>query len=217
MSVEIWLTFDNRTQCLQLPVNPSEFSVKTGSANETITVQNLGEVSIIQDPVLVTIDFSSHFPKEYGPYCATTNLIAPADAVDMIQVWKDSGRPCRLIVNNDEGVSWNIPVTIESFTVKEMAGDVGSVYYDISLREYRFTQVRQLTAKSAGGKVEVQLNSAKKRTNEQVTPKVHEVRQGQTVQEIGLLYQLDYLAIAQLNNLRPPYNLDGIKKLRLLP
>lgn len=207
MSVEIWLTFNKNSEKLQLPVNPSQLGMKAGSANESVSVQRLGEVTIIQDPVLKTFDFSSQFPKYHAPFCEYTDIPDPREAVAMIERWKESGYPIRFMVINDDGIEWNYLVTIESFQPREDAGDVGTIYYDLSLKEYKFIKVRTTETKTENGETYARVNQKGNRPNEKMKPKSYNVKSGDNLYLIGKSVGVDYLKIAQANKIKPPYTI----------
>ncbi|WP_176560176.1 LysM peptidoglycan-binding domain-containing protein [Brevibacillus dissolubilis] len=208
MSVDIWITYNNNDEWIMLPVNPGELSIQNGSANETVSVQGLGEVSIIQNDVLTVYSFSSHFPKHYGPYCKYVEIPDPKAAVAVITKWRQSGQPCRFIVSNDHGMDINIAVTIETFDIKEQAGDVGSLYYDITLREYKYIQVRQVVEKKNAGETKTVIASkVGQRPNERPKPSSYTVKKGDSLYVIGRILNVDHMKIAQANNIKAPYTI----------
>lgn len=210
MSAEFWLTFNNRAEVLQLPVNPSEIGYSAGSINEKVTVQRLGEICIIQDPALKTFSLSSQFPKNWFPSCATRDIPDPQEAVSMIQRWKDSGMPCRLTVVSDEGMNLNFAVTIESFEPKEIAGDVGTIYYEMELQEYRFITIRTVETKVDGSAT---ASTKGTRPSEKPKAKSHTVKAGENLTVIGQKTKTSWQKIAQANGLKAPYTIYPNQKL----
>lgn len=65
--MEFWLSFQNNAERFQLPVNPGELSIGDEAQHATVNVSKLGEVSIIQDPALKTVEFSTFFSRGLGP------------------------------------------------------------------------------------------------------------------------------------------------------
>ena len=59
-SYQIWLETDK--QKLLLPVNPEVINIKISGNNQSVTVAELGEIPIPQDPKAVVLSFSSFFP-----------------------------------------------------------------------------------------------------------------------------------------------------------
>lgn len=206
-SVEIYLTFNGSEDGICLPVNPSEISIQAGSANESVSVQRLGEVTIIQDPVLKTFSFSSQFPKHYGPYCVYKGIPEPYEAVAKIEKWKSSGFPVQFIVINPNGLDWDLTVTIESITYKEIAGDVGTVYYDLSLKEYRYIKPRTLETKQVNGQTKVKVSQKGKRPNPKIKPKSYMVKAGDSLWTISRRVGVAYEKIAEANGIKAPYTI----------
>ncbi|MGP3782459.1 hypothetical protein [Paenibacillus sp. 1A_MP2] len=66
MSREVWLSWNNNAERLRLPVNPPDITIGNGSQTTTVDVAGIGEVAIINDPVLKTFEFSSFFPLRGG-------------------------------------------------------------------------------------------------------------------------------------------------------
>lgn len=212
---EFWLSFNNNAEMLQLPVNPSELNISNGSANERISVQNLGEATILQDPVLKPFDFGSFFPKQPGAYLCIPwgDLQDPWEYIETIERWKNSGMPIRFVVTQ---TPINFAVSIESFIYYEKGGDVGTQYFDISLLEYKFIKARQIATKtdSAGNK-SVTVSSKGKRPSAKVKPKTYKVKKGDNLFEIGKNQKLAWKDIASKNNIKPPYVIQPNQVLKL--
>ncbi len=206
-SVEIYLLYNGAEEGLCLPVNPSEISVQAGSANETVSVQRLGEVTIIQDPVLKTISFSSQFPKHYGPYCVYKGIPEPYEAVAMVEKWRNSGHPVQFLVINSDGLDLDLMATIESITYKETAGDVGTIYYDISLKEYRYIKPRTVETKEVNGEKRAKVSKKGKRPNHKIKPKSYTVKAGDSIWTISRRVGVAYEQIAEANGIKAPYRI----------
>jgi nucleoid-associated protein YgaU len=137
---EIWLTANENRDRLQLPINPPSIDIDAGSQNTSVNVAGLGEVTILQEPGAKVFEFASLFPATYGPYCETTNIPNPWDAVNFIEKYK-SNTPFRFIITN---TPVNMLVSVEDFKYSEKAGDVGTIAYSLKLKEYRIVKPRQI-------------------------------------------------------------------------
>lgn len=148
--MEFWLSFNNFAERLQLPVNPREFRVRVGNKNSVIDIQALGELNLIGGEKLAEAQLESFFPAQWAPYCATTNIPIPFDAVMLIEKWRRSGRPVRLIITE---TPVNLACAIEDFEYGERGGS-RDMDYTLLLREYRFIAVRKVGGEStpAGAK-----------------------------------------------------------------
>lgn len=137
--MEFWLSFNNFAEKLQLPVPPPEFRITTGNLNETVTIANLGDVNLIGGEALASIEISSFFPAKATSY-TSTSVPDPYKAVEQIEEWRKSKKPIRLIIT---GTPINLACAIESFNWGERGGS-RDVEYTLSLKEYRFIQVKQV-------------------------------------------------------------------------
>ncbi len=199
---QFWLSFNNGEQRLQLPVNPSRLKMPRNFANESIDVLGLGEITVIQDPQAKTFSFSSQFPAVYGPYCEYEDIPSPERAVEIIDDWIQSGKPIRFIVTN---TNINFAVSIETFTPEEKAGDVGTIYYDLELKEYKFIQIRQIEVKS--GTINIGAK-ASQRPDEREKPKNYVVKPGDSLWKIAKAQLGDgsqYKTVAAANRIKPNY------------
>lgn len=143
MSKELWLTYDTYKETIQIPVNPPELKIASGSQNDSFNVFNLGEVTVLQKPKAATFSFESFFPKLPGPYLdiIPDNLWDPELYVAQINLWRSEYHPVRFIVTDTE---INTLCSIEDFSYSERAGDVGTIYYSITLKEYNVITPRVL-------------------------------------------------------------------------
>ena len=150
MSKEIWLTYDTYRETIQIPVNPPELKVSSGSQNESYNVLNLGEVTVFQKPKAAVFIFESFFPKLPGPYLdiSPDKLWEPQLYIDRIDLWRVGYHPVRFIVTDSE---INTLCSIEDFSWSERGGDVGTIYYSLTLKEYPVLTPRVL--KNINGKL----------------------------------------------------------------
>lgn len=168
--MEFWLSFNNFTEKLQLPVNPGEFRIRTGNKNTVVDIQALGEINLIGGERLVEVELSSFFPAAWAPYCSYQDISKPYDAVALIEKWRKSGRPIRLIITD---TLINYPMAIEEFEYGERGG-TRDVNYSLTLREYRFVQVKQVGQTS-------QAAAPSARPDEKPKPNVYIVKSGDTL------------------------------------
>lgn len=168
--MEFWLSFNNFQEKLQLPVNPGEFNIKVGNKNTVIDIQNLGDINLIGKEKLAEIQLSSFFPKNFAPYCATQYFPGPYEAVALIEKWRKSGKPIRLIITE---TPINMACAIEDFEYGERGG-TRDVEYTLLLREYRFIQIKKVGEQSQTG-----LKSP--RPDTRPTPKTYTVKSGDTL------------------------------------
>ncbi|MDP5273551.1 LysM peptidoglycan-binding domain-containing protein [Chengkuizengella axinellae] len=141
--MEFWLTFNNNAEVLQLPVNPDSIRISYGMKYTDLNVSQLGEYSIINNKTLSEYSFSSFFPRDENPsFCEYSNIPKPWTAVEKIRTWQTSGNPLRLTIT---GTPINSAVTVRNFDIEEKAGEVGDLYYSLSLKEYKFITFQTIT------------------------------------------------------------------------
>lgn len=211
VTIQIWFHFDNFALSHQLPVLPPEIKVTCGSQNETVKIAGLGETTIIQDPAAKTFTWESWFPATKDPTWAHPHVHPPSVYVKNFTAWKDSGKPFRLIIIGD---SWNVNVaaTIEKFTYSERGGDVGTIHYSITCKEYKFITPRKLqqvqsTSVNAPQKAVMTVSSKPQRPNTREVPKEYRVKSGDTLSIIGRRFGIPWREIAAKNGIKAPYTI----------
>ena len=135
---EFW--FRQGATDFQIPLNPENINVSNSLGTRTFEVQGLGDVTIIKSPELLSFSFSSELPLYFYPGVNYRDLLPPLDTFMLINGLKNNG-PVQFIVTN---TPVNLPVTIQSFNVQELGGDVGTLPYDITLVEYRSSEIRSV-------------------------------------------------------------------------
>lgn len=142
-SCQFWLTNNAGTDRIQIPVLPEQIDISHGASNDSLSVAGLGEITIIQDRQAITFKWDSHFPAVWHQGCCVERgaLLAPSVYRDKIVEWLSTPKPIKFIAT-DSGI--NTFCTIESFDYHEQGGDPDTLYYSISLKEYREVIVRQL-------------------------------------------------------------------------
>ncbi|WP_442601722.1 LysM peptidoglycan-binding domain-containing protein [Paenibacillus sp. KN14-4R] len=134
--MEFWLSFNNGEEKLRLPVPPSSFEMQTGSTNTTVNLNDVGEINLIGKRRLKAISLASYFPIQDDGLCQYRDFPKPQKCVEMIEKWRDSGRPIRLIITGDS-LTINEAMAIESFNYSQKHGPQ-DIYYSLELKEYRF-------------------------------------------------------------------------------
>lgn len=172
------LSFNNGTEKLQLPVNPEEFEMQTSLDNETVNIQEVGEIILIGNRKLDEIKLESFFPNQQYPFCTYKDFPKPYDCVALIKKWRDSKKPIRLVITDTDV---NHAVAIESFDYSEKDG-TRDVYFNLSLREYRFLNVY------AKGKTTNKNTNLKVRPSEKAATTSYTVKKGDTLWAIAKKY-----------------------------
>lgn len=175
---QMWITGNAEQEKLQIPVLPEKFTVSIGSKNSSVDVVGLGEITIKQSRPAYQFSFSSFFPPTNFPGIENVALSAPQSCVNRIEGWIDGDKPVHVIIT---GVGVNAYCTIEKFTHYEQGGDVGTIYYDLSLKEYREVTIRQVTVAGSTATVE----KTETRVDNTTTPKTYTVKKGDCLWNIA--------------------------------
>ena len=141
---QMWLTYDGEKEKIRLPVLPEQFTVSMGSKDKSIDIAGLGEILVAQSRPATEISFSSFLPAATFPCIQFSHIYEPKTIRDKLIKWKNSKKPIHLIVPG-HGIDCYCRIT--KFKPSEKGGDVGTIYYDITLKEYREITVRQVTIK----------------------------------------------------------------------
>ncbi|WP_244933652.1 LysM peptidoglycan-binding domain-containing protein [Neobacillus mesonae] len=133
---------------LQLPVNPESITVDSPFGYEDITVPKLGEFTVINERMPRTFSLESFFPRDYNAvYCEYTKIPKPADAVAKIEKFRSNKKPVKLSIT---GTKVNFAVTIREFEYEpERAGNPGDIYFSMSLKEYKTSNISMIKKKKA--------------------------------------------------------------------
>lgn len=200
---KMYLTLNNGKQKIAIPVLPEEFSVTVSGKLTSVDVVGLGEILVIEDRPAFAMTFSSVFPADECD---------PQSIVDSIKRGIATKKPVQLIVT---GMDINMYCAISDFPYSEKGGDVGSIYYSLTLKEYRSPTVRTISVSSAQ-KASVQSSGARVDNREQA--KTYTVKSGDCLYNIAkaqLGKASRWPEIASLNGIKSPYYIYAKQSLRL--
>ncbi|MBO9606607.1 MAG: LysM peptidoglycan-binding domain-containing protein [Paenibacillaceae bacterium] len=140
---------------LWLPVNPEEVQIRREKNIETVSLYQLGEIDFGTGEKVKEISFASFFPYRYDArYCKYEPLPKPQVAMDMLNDWKSSRNPVRLIVTAKQSeldpaessealyLNINVLVLIASHNSTIRGGEAGDLYYELTCRTWREIKVR---------------------------------------------------------------------------
>lgn len=180
---QIWITYDREKQKIRLPVLPESFRVTNGSLNETVDISGLGEIVIKQDRPALGFTFSSFFPAAKYPGIEYTPLPTPEKCYNTINDWKNGDSPVHLIIT---GAGINLYCTIEDFPKEERGGDIGTIYYSMTLKEYREVKIRQIAINATTKKAKITATTA--RVDNSAASKTYTVVKGDCLWNIAKKY-----------------------------
>lgn len=176
---QMWITYNAESEKLRIPVLPETFTVSIGSNNSSVNIVGLGEIVIKQARPAFQFSFSSFFPATSFPGVNCT-LSPPLSCVDKLKNWQEGEKPVHLILT-DLGV--NVFCTIERFNYYEQGGDVGTIHYDLTLKEYREVAAKQVKVDAKSKKATVENTEA--RVDNSVQPKTYTVAAGDCLWSIA--------------------------------
>lgn len=171
--MEIWLSFNNNAERLRLAVLPSSFEVEVANLNTRININEIGNINLIGKSDLKELTLESFFPAQEYYFVEYKGFSSPYSCVEMIEGWRNSGKPIRLIITNTH---INLAMAIESFSYGERDGS-GDVYYSLGLAEYKFIGVKERS--ESRGYIQNHKREAKK------IPKEYTVKSGDTLWSIA--------------------------------
>ncbi|MNW51266.1 hypothetical protein D3C74_287480 [compost metagenome] len=178
------LSFNNKEEVLQLPINPSEIEVSESGQGSTYDVIGLGQINVIKDRELTEYSFNGLFPAQWYPFVTTDNLLYPVEYIKAIEKWMTTKRPIRFIFTSDT-YDINTPVSIESFAWREVAGSGGDIEYSIKLKKYVFYAARKIVKESTTSGGKIQKKTAAARPNDQQQPKTYTMVAGDSLWKVA--------------------------------
>lgn len=195
---DIWLKQGNIV--FRFPLLPESFKIGNNARNKSYNIEGLGEVTTIKSPNLLEFSFSSHFPKNHFIGCQYTNLIDPKIVVVLLENIKRNG-PVRLIIT---GTPINMLCTIEKFPFSENGGDIDSLQYSITFKEYRRVVPRSVQVKDGVATIDNQ----EIRVSGKIPQDTTFVKPGDNLYKIARKQYGDggrWPEIATKNSIRSPY------------
>ena len=131
--LQIWLKGGGER--VRIPVLPSSYTITSEQDNTSVTVCNLGEVTLRGKRKLQQVSFSSFFPMHYDASYCDVRSKSPISMVNKIEAMKQAGS-VKLIITGILAMK----VTIESFEWGEN-DRTGDIAYTLTMKEYRTDRI----------------------------------------------------------------------------
>lgn len=130
--MEIWL--NNGNDKIRFPVLPSSFKIGTSQNNTSENVHRKGEINLLGERNLETVELSSFFPAQEYDFCQYKGFNTnPYTYINKIKDWKQNKITPTLVITGR--ADFNKYVSIESLEYGEEDGS-GDAAFTISLKEY---------------------------------------------------------------------------------
>ncbi|MFB5674275.1 LysM peptidoglycan-binding domain-containing protein [Paenibacillus terreus] len=216
-----FLTYNNQSEVIRLPVNPESLELKSGVNGKSYSIVDFGDINTIQFSKLREISFSSFFPAQSYPF-VVGELREPLYYINMIKKWMESRNPIRFVFSGitspaatnsaeddllDAGLTGtgtfaiNMAASIESFDWSITAGSQ-DVDYSISLKEYVFYEPRKVSISTSS--TEAKTTVTQKRASDKNTPKSYTLKSGDSLWSVAKKTLGDgsrYKEIQKMNNI----------------
>lgn len=197
------LSYNNRAEVLELPVPLQGWNVESPHSLHSFTTIESGEVLAIGKKKLKTMSITSFFPAKEYPFLITKDIKEPFQCVEMINKWKESNKPIRVVI---VGTDVNLAMGIESFSYGRSDGDgSGDVAFVLELTEYSFLNTPR-------SKVESKKTELSERPEEKIRQEgtTHNVQKGDTMWDMAEKYLGDgnrWREIAEINGMKDGWDL----------
>lgn len=145
MSSEMYLTYDSDKKKLRFPVVPEEIEWTYGSEDDSTYIYGKGEVVTSKKPSARVAKISSFFPSK-PCQGSIDNPKDPKKCVEFLEKVQNLKGCARFIhTGGAHPVSMNCRI---SFSIKEKGGDVGTIYYTLTIKEYKEVKARKIKVKN---------------------------------------------------------------------
>ena len=198
MGTEMWLTYDSNRKKLRFPVLPESIDITYGSADDSVYIHGKGEVSMSKKPQATQIKIESFFPAK-ACQGSVKNPVKPDKAVEFLKaVQKLEGCARFIYTGGAHPIAMNCRI---SFAIKEQGGDVGTIYYSLTIKEYKEVKTRQIKVTSDPTVAKIQPQTEGRASTEE-TVRTYTVVAGDCLWNIAVKYYgngMEYTKIYEAN------------------
>lgn len=160
-SSQMWIAYDSNQKKLRIPVLPEKIEVSYPDNNDKQYVYGVGDVTIKKHPGAFVIAFESFFPKNKCQGCID-NPTDPESCVAFLREIMQMDA-CAKFTYTGGVQTINTYCTI-NFQTYEQGGDTDTIYYKITITEYKKITVRQITVNTEVKKAKVVTNAGRETT-----------------------------------------------------
>lgn len=203
---------EGEEKLLKFPLAPDSLNTKAYAPNQGLQTIGLGEINLIKDIGLRELSFKvflprnvedfnqGYFEEDYSPIkilTALREILMNKCVVTLIIE--------RTLPDGEKIFNGNMRVSLENYFVEEKAGEEGSFWVEINIKEYRDFKAEEYEVISTGENSN-RVVSIPQRENKAVS-KSYVVQKGDSLWKIAKLQLNDggrYKEIAEINNISDP-------------
>lgn len=178
--MNIHIKWDSDKYGIQLPVLPESFSITGANNNETVVIHDFGEVNLLGDRGLYSVELSSFFPHQKYDFCKCEPE-KPYVYCKKLKKLKDNNTVCHLVITE---TNINMQSTIEELTWGEEDGS-GDVSYTILFKEYRKIKKVKVKGKVSASKSSKKITLASGSRLKKKTKSSYTWKKGDTFQSVS--------------------------------
>lgn len=194
-----FISCNAETDCFLFPVLPEKVTYSDGIKNTSLTISNLGETTVIENPSADTISFSSRFPAYLDQSVVVDKLYEPTYYRNKLEKWRGYKKPVHFILS--ASFFCNDYYTIEELSYTDEGGPVGEIQYNIKLKKYTEATIRKIDL-SPKDSTKAEVTDEKKKVDNTVQPTTYKVVKGDS------LYKIAKAKLGNGNRWKEIYNLN---------
>lgn len=206
---QIWMSIDNDDgsvkEGFQIPFNPESYRVVEGTNEKTVQIAGLGQVVVKSGKSPMTLTFSSYFSPGASSDLELDNpadLKTPQEYDSILRRWKNGSDPVHLLITN---TNINAYFSISTYTAEEEGGDVGTIKYTLSLKQYGTATGSDSAGETGGGlvrRIDIEVKQLP------TVPETYIVQKKDTLQSIAQYFYDDITMVYEIYKL----NTELLKK-----
>ena len=136
------MAFEFYMDKMLLPIAPSKLQLKVENQNKTMNLINEGEINILKQAGLTTIEFDALIPQVKYPFAIYKDGFKEASFyLERLKKLKISEEPLQFIVTRELAgkklFGTNIKVSLEDYTINEDVKNGVDVVVSVKLKQYR--------------------------------------------------------------------------------
>lgn len=209
---QIWMSIDNDDgsvkEGFQVPFNPESYRVVEGTNEKTVQIAGLGQVVVKSGKSPMTLTFNSYFSPEASSDLELDNpadLKTPQEYDAILRRWKNGSDPVHLLITN---TNINAYFSISTYTAEEEGGDVGTIKYTLSLKQYGTAVGSDSGSGTGGGGLVRRIDIEVKQLP--TVPETYVVQKKDTLQSIAQYFYDDITMVYEIYKLNTTLLKKGV-------